>query len=427
MPNESVRPGPASLRVHSYQPSITEPLLKRILIPFALVALCAASIEAQTISWTAISRLPDDFAVAMNVDSSGYVYADIGTRAYRSTNGGMNWTEVNAGRFAVAPDGRLYSVTGASVEFSNDAGETWTRVQPFAPDMATIDVRQLAINELGDLFVATNGRGLFRSSDRGNSWESLRARIDDSVVLSIAFDELGIVYAGTESGIYWSDDFGDTWDILLEDFVPMPVVSLHVTTTGVLLAGTGAAGMVRVGADIWQFVDPTQIESTTSVLSIVEGRDGNLFAGTDKGIYLSTDDGESWRKVNRGIENVAAFPALAVTRNGDVLAAGVDGNIYSTGGASSIGEMDRTGGMQAPRIARDGGNEYRVMFETMGSGPVSIELRDLLGRNVLSIPAHQVQTGRNEVRFAVDGLPRGTYLCRVTGNNQSGVARFVLR
>ena len=76
-------------------------------------------------------------------------------------------------------------------------------VDPFHPDR---------------VYVATMGKGAWRSDDAGENWEPVGAGIKHDVVMSITVSpaerigEYGVVWAGTEpSALFCSQDGGDTW------------------------------------------------------------------------------------------------------------------------------------------------------------------------------------------------------------------------
>lgn len=60
----------------------------------------------------------------------------------------------------------------------------------------------------------------------------------------------------------------------------------------------------------------------------------NLFAGTDAGAFLSTDDGDSWTEINSGLEdafNSSYFAVLSLVANGTNIFAGTeDGGVFLT-------------------------------------------------------------------------------------------------
>lgn len=65
------------------------------------------------------------------------------------------------------------------------------------------------------LFAATNGSGLFRSHNAGDTWEQIRPHPElrkFNVVTFAPQDNARLIAGGDESGLWVSDDTGDTWE-----------------------------------------------------------------------------------------------------------------------------------------------------------------------------------------------------------------------
>jgi photosystem II stability/assembly factor-like uncharacterized protein len=135
-----------------------------------------------------------------------------------------------------APDGRLYAATshkiwGAHIYTSADGGESWTSLEAVPEHQAvsgrgaTKAVWYLALSG-NTLFAGIDPAGLFRSDDRGGSWQPVtglnehptRSTWEPSkgcfAVHSIYVDALepdNIVAAVSAGGVYRSEDGGETW------------------------------------------------------------------------------------------------------------------------------------------------------------------------------------------------------------------------
>ncbi len=154
------------------------------------------------------------------------------------------------------------------------------------------------------------------------------------VVLSLASDEAGRLWAGTGAGLFHQDEFA--WRPVLRGFPrrDAPVIAVRHR---MILAGGYDAVLVR-SADrgrTWQrCAIPPQITAITSLaLSPSFVQDGVALAGTEThGILRSVDGGRSWKLANFGLRNFQVN-ALAVAphwqRKEPVFAALEQGVYYS--------------------------------------------------------------------------------------------------
>src|SRR5438874_119588 len=72
------------------------------------------------------------------------------------------------------------------------------------------DVIAMAANG-STVFAGTQGGGVFRSTDHGDSWAQANAGLTDTNVRALAVTPEGHVFAGTFSGVFRSMDNGSTW------------------------------------------------------------------------------------------------------------------------------------------------------------------------------------------------------------------------
>ena len=96
-----------------------------------------------------------------------------------------------------------------------------------------------------------------------------------------------VVLAGTTEGVYRSKDRGQTWQAIGDGSLDATVASLAPSPAepGVLYAGTEHRGLFRStdGGEHWQ---PWPLQDT-SVFTILADRAGTLWLGTDQGIFRS--------------------------------------------------------------------------------------------------------------------------------------------
>lgn len=173
--------------------------------------------------------------------------------AYRSDDGGANWTSINRGvradflpstvegtghcvhrliAHSVRPD-RLWQQNHCGVYRSDDAGESWLDVSAGLPsefgyalatDPADPDVAFVVPEASSHMRTVVDGRlRVYRTRDAGRSWEPLSRGLPQqhawqSVLreglASDGLDPLGL-YLGTSGGhVFTSVDGGDTWSAI---------------------------------------------------------------------------------------------------------------------------------------------------------------------------------------------------------------------
>jgi len=237
-----------------------------------------------------------------------FYFGAAGGGVWRTKDGGQSWKNISDGYFggsigAVAVstyDPNVIYVGGGektvrgNVSFgygiwkSVDGGKTWEqkglknsrhigriRIHPRNPDIAYAAV-------MGDLFKGTEERGVYRTTDGGETWERILFANADAGAVDLILDPNNprVVYASTwrirrtpyslESGgegsaLWRSTDGGDNWENISdkEGFAEGPLGIIGVT------------------------VSPVNSER---VWAIAEAKEG--------GVFRSDDGGETWTRIN---------------------------------------------------------------------------------------------------------------------------------
>ena len=239
-----------------------------------------------------------------------YYFGATGGGIWKTTDSGQNWRNISDGFFggsigaisaSESDPNILYVGTGEKTVRGNvspgyggfwksdDAGETWKKMNL---DIDQVQVGRIAIHPknpdivyiaiIGDLFKDSNKRGVYKSTDGGNSWRQVLFSNERSGAVDISIDKNNprIIFASTwnirrtpyslesggeGSGLWKSTDGGETWKNI-SDNEGLP---------------SGIWGISGVS------VSPV---NSKKVFALIENKEGGLFR--------SDDGGSSWKKVN---------------------------------------------------------------------------------------------------------------------------------
>ena len=243
-------------------------------------------------------------------DRNVYYFGACAGGVWKTIDGGLYWTNVSDGYFNTAAVGALavsesdsniiYAGTGEStiridvshgdgVYKSADAGATWThcglsdtrhigkiRIHPTNPDIVYVAA-------LGHAFGRNEERGVFKSTDGGQTWRKVLYKSDKAGAVDLAIDPTNprILYAtiweayrnfwhmssgGEDSGLYKSTDGGETW--------------------------TEISGNQELPSGIWGKAGVTASPAQAGrVWALIENKDGGLFR--------SDDTGATWERVSK--------------------------------------------------------------------------------------------------------------------------------
>jgi photosystem II stability/assembly factor-like uncharacterized protein len=160
-------------------------------------------------------------------------------------------------------------------------------------------IRGLAINpEMPDImFAATWGGGIFLSANGGQSWSSCQLPAFEYAVQALAFapGNSNLVYAGSTGGLYRSMNGGDTWEKIKSN-VDVLALAIDTHDSKVIYAGTNGSGLIRTldGGVNWQSLQLGPGSTFVSAAAINPSDPKKIYAGTEEGLFVSLDAGQTW-------------------------------------------------------------------------------------------------------------------------------------
>lgn len=182
---------------------------------------------------------------------------------------------------------------------SESGGEQW---QWMTKSMPYISATSVLVGDNESYVLAGTTDGLYLSKDQGGSWE-LSQELDNQIINSLASDpsDRNIIYAavGTE-GVYKSEDGGETWQFSstgLRSGVNFPDVTVDPINNNSIYVTTENDFVYKSvnGAETWQQIRVGLASRSYSSIVVSPDNPDLLLAGSlDEGAYISTNGGENW-------------------------------------------------------------------------------------------------------------------------------------
>jgi len=277
------------------------------------------------------------------------VFALTQERALWRRDADDGWQRVNARpvaeeiwAFAADPRlaGRLYlGVSPALLYWSDDGGVSWRACEAirripgydqwtFPPPPHIAHVRSVVPDPqvVGAVYIGVEEGGIYRSGDEGETWESLNEGLYWDIHTVMPAPEGTRLYATTGRGFYRSDDGGQHWRLLmtgLDRRYTVPLVSSR-TAPGRLYAAAAAgpppgwrqganAALYRSddGGEHWVRLEhglPAQFD--VMVRQIAVDRAGTVSIAAGHELFVSQDEGDSWRRLGGELFPIQALAAM---------------------------------------------------------------------------------------------------------------------
>ncbi len=240
--------------------------------------------------------------------------------AFISSDGGYSWKTLNS-QNNIPAGCNAFVIDGANIfaqnYLSTDTGNSFTLVNNGMP-AATVYTLLLSGT---DLFAGFYGSGIYKSINNGNSWIAMNTGLTNLVVHSLATNG-NVIYAGTNQGIFLSTNNGNNWSIINNGFVDSVFNNIAVIDTAIFACvGDGDLYVSRNNGITWNFTGI--VYSNDIAIS-----NGNVFASSYNGVYLSTDTGSTWIPANTGLSTSPDSAVLTLTIDSSRIYAGTSKGLY---------------------------------------------------------------------------------------------------
>ncbi len=278
----------------------------------------------------------DVSAITFDPTDGSVIWAGTDVGTFRSQDGGQVWvatpgippqTGVEALLIDAADPGRTFTgvaVVGAA--FSDDDGTTWV-----TSGAGLAGVAVSAIDVGGPVYLASEGAGVYRTTDRGRNWAWLGDGPGSLLTTSLAVDPTDgeRVFAGNRlDGVWRSTDGGGSWQQVSAGLTNQRVqaLAMDINDPSTLYAGTrGGVFATSDSGNTWASASSGLGDLDVMAIAVDPDDSLLLFASTDDGLSRSTDGGASWQPSGAGLGGLDVTSLLAA---GGRWWAGTDSGVF---------------------------------------------------------------------------------------------------
>ena len=265
---------------------------------------------------------------------------------YKSNDLGKTWQQLDAYYFDPSEGGVFiddnnpsiaYAIFSRKIFKTEDGGKTWkdflfTHDQPF---ISNSGIERLITGEHSDEVFIAGRQGLFHTEDAGGHWHERNNGFIGSEVVDIAKAADGTLYAGTYSlGIFKSTDRGQSWTFSsynLENPYIMLIAAHPTESKTVFVTTNGGVYASLDGGLTWERIAKKFFKDSELLPGIAHfhgvafdpkdsnriyvGGGGDQYSPSGVGISMSEDGGESWKQANMGFEINVHVSKIVVDKN----------------------------------------------------------------------------------------------------------------
>jgi photosystem II stability/assembly factor-like uncharacterized protein len=277
-------------------------------------------------------------SVAIAASDSKNLVAGALDGVFRSTDGGKNWQKISASNqeihniesIAVDPKNPdvVYAGTWHLAWKTDDGGANWHHISKGMIEDS--DVFSIIVDSTNPSVVfASACSGIYKSQTAGESFTKIQGipfSARRTRVLKQDPSNPAIVYAGTTEGLWRTIDAGKTWNRVTNPEVVVNDVMVDPRNSQRVMLATDRAGVLASDDGAKTFLTTNHGYTHRYVTSILADKnDSNtVFVGVvndreQGGVFVSHDGGQHWLQNSKGLDGRDVF-SLKETSNGELVA-----------------------------------------------------------------------------------------------------------
>lgn len=308
------------------------------------------------VTWVLLNNAPSP--ILSLIVSAGKVFASTTQNIYATSDNGTTWSSsggINGNSIpSMAAHGSdLYAASyGGGVIHSTDNGLIWN---PANNGLVNLPAQNLVVD--GNYFYAQAFNGIVRSSDGGTTWSTSNSGLSDPNISAIVVKGDSIMVGTWLGNMFLSTDHGASWIPSGSGLPSLGITSLTVSGNNIF-AGTNAGLFMSSDGSSWSSV-VLGAPSPAIRATIAKGNDIFVVSNTAT-INYSADQGATW--ISTGTLNYIKSLAIA----GGNLVAGTDIGLFTSSNLgmtwTQVGSNALTGGVNT--LSASGNNVFLVAGST---------------------------------------------------------------
>lgn len=281
--------------------------------------------------YAGLSTSPDDdeFVFGGLQDNGSVRRQEDGTTWTRIVGGDGGWTQIDQ-----ASPNRMFAESQGTgnLYFSDDFGDDFDyAAQGISSQDRNCFLPPYLIDPSDSSRMLYATHRIYESTNGGQSWNVISGDLTGGSgairALAMAPSNSMVVYAATNDGrVLRSDDGGSDWELIRTGHPGWPRVTRELTVDPtdpyvvyLAVASFGDEHVLRSanGGETWAEVDGDLPDVPVNVIGVdASGSTPVLYAGTDAGLFRSSDDGVNWVRYPEGLPHATVIDILVQPERG---------------------------------------------------------------------------------------------------------------
>jgi len=379
---------------------------------------------------------------------------------YFTSDSGVNWVQLDSalgdgyinGLYVFSPES-LFIFKAGTIFITTNSGLSWSSIKNISNNpIIWFGISPFNINEMYAIDVLGLGGGryfntLFKSTDRGNSWESIGSFPGSShgSELRFAFDltdstNLYVAVDARLNGLYFfkSTDEGENWFyVSTPPFFPTDIYSDRIIPDRIYLFG--GPYISSNGGSNWILAD-SGLTDTSYYLSFYQDQltTNLLYILKSDGLYYSNVDTFYWKKVV-GSENLPLdlppttrnMKNIKIDKRTNKIYLGTSNGLFRTDVLTNVSN-EKENFIKSFVLEQNFPNPFnpqtKIKYQLSVNTHVILKVYDLLGKELAVLVDEDKSAGDYEIEFSANGgsasggngsiLPSGIYIYTLIAGTQ---------